>query len=80
VPNAKAAISRIEKLTGLRFSESQCRRAVRQMGMSLKRPQRCRARSMSGASITLVMDNARYQRCAPLSAKAAELDIQRKSF
>ena len=35
---------------------------------------------MSSSSITLIMDNARYQRCAPVSSKAAELDIQRKSF
>jgi transposase len=37
VPNAKAAVARIEKLTGLRLSESQCRRAMKQMGMSLKK-------------------------------------------
>ena len=37
VPNAKAAVERIERLTGVRLSESQGRRAMKRMGMSLKR-------------------------------------------
>ncbi|MDB6139046.1 MAG: Mobile element protein [Verrucomicrobiaceae bacterium] len=37
VPHAKAAVARIEKLTGVRLSESQCRRVMKQMGMSLKK-------------------------------------------
>ena len=37
VPNAKAAVARIEQLTSLRLSESQCRRVMKQMGMSLKK-------------------------------------------
>jgi transposase len=174
VPNAKAAAARIERLTGVRLSESQVRRAMKQMGMTLKKaaplPGKvdeqlqlnffaqemtprleqaakgerkvlfvdaahfvmgaflgmmwCFARpfirtssgrqrySVLGAvdshskeiislrtegninagsvcellalvrtrhpdiAITLIMDNARYQRCAPVSAKAAELGIE----
>ena len=37
VPNAKAAVERIERLTGVRLSESQSRRAMKRMGMSLKK-------------------------------------------
>lgn len=37
VPHAKAAVARIERLTGVRLSESQCRRVMKQMGMSLKK-------------------------------------------
>ena len=37
VPNAKAAVKRIEQLTGVRLSESQSRRAMKRMGMSLKK-------------------------------------------
>lgn len=36
-PLAKSPVARIEKLTGLRLSESQCRRAMKQMGMGLKK-------------------------------------------
>jgi transposase len=37
VPNAKAAVLRIEAMTGVRLSESQCRRVMKKMGMSLKK-------------------------------------------
>jgi transposase len=37
VANAKAAVVRIETLTGIRLSESQCRRVMKKMGMSLKK-------------------------------------------
>jgi transposase len=37
VPDAKAAAVRIARLTGVRLSESQCRRAMKKMGMSLKK-------------------------------------------
>ena len=37
VANAKAAVARIETLTGIRRSESQCRRVMKKMGMSLKK-------------------------------------------
>lgn len=37
VANAKSAVVRIETLTGIRLSESQCRRAMKKMSMSLKK-------------------------------------------
>jgi hypothetical protein len=37
VPNAKMAVQRIEQLTGIRLSESQCRRTMKRLGMSLKK-------------------------------------------
>lgn len=37
VANAKAAVARVENLTGIRLSESQCRRVMKKMGMSLKK-------------------------------------------
>jgi transposase len=37
VPNAKAAVERMERLTGVRLSESQSRRAMKRMGLSLKK-------------------------------------------
>lgn len=37
VANAKMAVQRIEQLTGIRLSESQCRRTMKRMGMSLKK-------------------------------------------
>lgn len=37
VANAKAAMVRIEAMTGVRLSESQCRRVMKKMGMSLKK-------------------------------------------
>lgn len=37
VANAKAAVARIEARTGIRLSESQCRRVMKKMGMSLKK-------------------------------------------
>ena len=37
VANAKAAVVRIETLTGIRLSASQCRRVMKKMGMSLKK-------------------------------------------
>jgi transposase len=37
VANAKAAVARIEAMTGVRLSESQCRRVMKKMGMSLKK-------------------------------------------
>ena len=37
VANAKAAVARIEAMTGIRLSESQCRRVMKKMGMSLKK-------------------------------------------
>lgn len=36
VANAKMAVQRIEQLTGICLSESQCRRTMKRMGMSLK--------------------------------------------
>ena len=35
--HAKAAMTRIEAMTGIKLSESQCRRVIKQMGMTLKR-------------------------------------------
>ena len=35
--NAKMAVQRIEQLTGIRLSKSQCRRTTKRMGMSLKK-------------------------------------------
>ena len=37
VAHAKAAAARIEAITGIRLSESQCRRVMKKMGMSLKK-------------------------------------------
>lgn len=37
VANAKAAVERIEILTAIRLSESQCRRTMKKMGMTLKK-------------------------------------------
>ena len=37
VQNAKDAVARIEKMTGLKLSESQARRIMKKMGMSLKK-------------------------------------------
>jgi transposase len=37
VAHAKAAVMRIEAMTGIRLSESQCRRLMKKMGMSLKK-------------------------------------------
>jgi len=37
VAHAKAATARIEAMTGIRLSESQCRRVMKKMGMSLKK-------------------------------------------
>ena len=37
VANAKMAVQRIEQLTGIRLSESQCRRTMKRLGMSLKK-------------------------------------------
>jgi len=36
-PHAKAAMARIAAMTGIKLSESQCRRVMKQMGMTLKK-------------------------------------------